>query len=296
VAALAYNDKEAIEECISTHGELNQWGVYSARFFIHGWQDGVWQARPLWLLIDDYFPVSNSTEACEWIKDDSPIFCKPGDEGALWAVYLEKAFAKWAGSYGNLDGLGRCLLGPWPHSSHGFPLIKQMGFSLIKDAKFHMLAELNSENPMMASPDLVDGLLATGAVVTTHGKEGECEMVHSVLAILHVKAYSMTGTVDLVKLRSLFGTLGAERWSGDWCDNSQGSSELWRQNPHVAEEVGLQTDVDDGVFFMTWKDFCITYERVSIIGPDDDIMRILVEARKPKECILGVCRGSCTCT
>jgi hypothetical protein len=65
--------------------EVNFAGIYEMEFFIAGEFTSV--------VVDDYIPVKNG----------KPIFCRT-QENELWAILLEKAFAKLHGNYGATEG------------------------------------------------------------------------------------------------------------------------------------------------------------------------------------------------
>jgi hypothetical protein len=78
----------AIRNCFA-NTEYTDRGKYSLRLW--DGRAGKWVT----VTVDDYFPVEKGTKDC--------IFMKPNG-GKLWAILMEKAFAKLCGSYGALDG------------------------------------------------------------------------------------------------------------------------------------------------------------------------------------------------
>lgn len=56
-----------------------------------------------------------------------------------------------------------------------------------------------------------------------------------------------------MKLRNPWGDF---EWTGDWGD----SSDCW--TPALKEEVGLNSDSNDGSFWMSWADFTYYFSRV----------------------------------
>ena len=78
----------AIRKCFLNR-EYSSRGKYRVRLY-----DGL-KRQWVIIVIDDYIPVKKGT------KD--PIFVKPNGE-ELWAMLLEKAFAKFYGSYAKLSG------------------------------------------------------------------------------------------------------------------------------------------------------------------------------------------------
>jgi len=261
VAALTFSDPDAVKDCISSHGALNPFGVYTARFFIDG--------RPLWLLIDDLIPAKQYSPYL-------PVFCHSGEEGELWPVYLEKAFAKWAGSYANLSG--DVILEDQRKQKFSSAI---KGFNT--DATYYVgdndesLAFAGRYHRGKLSLEGLEELLSAGAVAFTakggHEKNPEDwkddglipRHAYSILGVFQTSIDS--GPLQLVRLRNPWGKNG--EWTGDWSD----SSPLWEQNPEIAEEVGHTIGLDaywsnDGVFFMTWQDMESTMVYVRMHGND----------------------------
>jgi hypothetical protein len=63
------------------------------------------------------------------------------------------------------------------------------------------------------------------------------------------------GKRKLLKIRNPWGTY---EWNGDWSDNSN----CW--NDKLKEEVNLQVDEKDGIFWMCYDDFCDFFTTVDI--------------------------------
>ena len=85
--------------------EINTAGIYEVDFWIAGKETTVY--------VDDFIPVD---------ENDKPAFCNTRDE-ELWAILLEKAFAKLHGNYDVMQGgkAGMAL-----HMMTGFPEMDYM--------------------------------------------------------------------------------------------------------------------------------------------------------------------------
>ncbi len=72
-------------------------------------------------------------------------------------------------------------------------------------------------------------------------------------------AYSIISAkeVDSFQMINLRNPWGTFEWKGDWSDNSP----LWKQYPKVAKALDF-SPVDDGSFWMDFKDFCKYYKNL----------------------------------
>ena len=79
---------ELITDMFITGIEDNVAGIYMIKFFIRG--------KPWLVTVDEklLFDTIN----------DEPVHMNPADNGAMWAVIMEKAWAKAKGSYGQANG------------------------------------------------------------------------------------------------------------------------------------------------------------------------------------------------
>jgi Flp pilus assembly pilin Flp len=82
LAAIAAQDPSAIERMIVDHGN----GTYTVTFYVDG--------EPVQVTVSDEFPLRHG---------QSP-FSDPGDPPEIWPLIIEKAWAQYKGSYGEIHG------------------------------------------------------------------------------------------------------------------------------------------------------------------------------------------------
>lgn len=218
-------------------------------------------------------------------------YAKPNDN-ELWVCVLEKAFAKFRGSYSNLAGghlmfAFQCLTG-----DHVFRMEKikegdRAGvwerYVLSKDTKPDDLegVKVKKTNYSSRHNDLFDILrrydrskALIGASISLRGHSGTDEEdlegakvmeerdeatglvrghAYSVIAAKRVKSRQ---EFELVQLRNPWGKF---EWKGDWSDESQ----MWEDFPDVKEKLGFSKD-DDGSFWMSFADFSRHFDSIDI--------------------------------
>lgn len=102
MAAIAKQNPELIKNMIQD----NKDGTYTVTFYERRSFYEFWKPEfeAVKITVDNTFPV----------RDGSPIFSQPGDtsgdEKELWPMIAEKAYAKWRGGYGDIEG-------GWPHDA-----------------------------------------------------------------------------------------------------------------------------------------------------------------------------------
>jgi hypothetical protein len=251
VAALAVmaENPAAIRACI-LESELSPRGMYHVRLFDGRAQQ--WEE----VCVDDLIPVRKGSRRCMFMSPHGP---------ELWAILLEKAFAKFCGSYGALEG-GMAL---WAYQA----LTGDRVFKLWKDgAGDHW--ERNNLHFTPGGKRRDCGLVGTGEKLSTwsdlHGvllayKARKCVMGASIIpstkqrehqradglveghaySILDVRAAGGGALAalqkmgvhvgenkvhNLVRLRNPWGSHG---WKGNW---GRGDG-MWRAFPDVAQEL-----------------------------------------------------------
>lgn len=212
--------------------------------------------------IDDRFPVRRSG-----FKN-----VRATDEGEIWPCLLEKAFAAYAGGYEELDGgqsvfafgaMTGCRDIVWykkddgdtwntraceytsnkPHDWQG----ACCGEDIADADMLSQLQEFDNQNFLMccASASGSDSDTNDMGVVQGHA-----------YSLITVKTNVAGSGYDLLCLRNPWGQ---KEWQGDWSDDS----ELWDENPEVAQECG-HVEEDDGLFWISWEDFCENYKSIYV--------------------------------
>jgi len=200
--------------------EINKNGKYGVRFYVRG--------VPTVITVDDRFPCFNYSPY-------EPLFSKPkGKE--LWAILIEKAWAKLFKSYSNIEaGTVEEALG---HLT-GAP-----SFSFKTDK--HSDEEIWTRIKQADLKKYIIGASSRGDVQRSTGIVGN--HAYTVVSVHEVQGYK------LLKLRNPWGNF---EWKGDFSD----SSPLWTES--LKKAVGYE-DSDNGMFFMSLKDFRNYYEDYSI--------------------------------
>jgi calpain-15 len=230
----------AVQQCFRTH-EVNPRGRYRLRLFdgrpkVDGWVD---------VTVDDFIPCDKRAHARGEIR---PVFSGlAGEEGRykghdLWVIILEKAFAKFCGSFAALEGGStiwalRAMTGDLARSFQRegdkwqrFDLVnfdddkgkedkrvsglRKTGEKVDKDDFFKILQEYDRQ---------AAALCCSGAKDSSGLHSGHA---YSILAVREVpkKEQGFTGGLfskaegfRLVKVRNPWGS---GEWTGDWSDKS----------------------------------------------------------------------------
>lgn len=279
--------------------ERNPKGKYRLRLY-----DGV---KEKWenITIDDYIPCDKAA----YDKDGtcSPLFCQPnGSE--LYAMLLEKAFAKFCGSYHELEG-GQTI---WAiRAMTGDParwFMKEEGAwkrydMLNKEEEGNKRAtRLRSHDDKIEHDVMFEVLLkyhSLGSVLCASGASGKDGLhtghAYSILDVRKVSTGYISGeTFKLVRVRNPWGT---GEWTGDWGDKSK----LWKDHPSVASQLGFNPDADndDGSFWMSWADYVENWSKIGVIDRTIDINSLSLTVfddgccSPVAACIKGCCRFWC---
>eukprot|EP00928_Gymnodinium_smaydae_P015860 TRINITY_DN1589_c0_g3_i1.p1 TRINITY_DN1589_c0_g3~~TRINITY_DN1589_c0_g3_i1.p1 ORF type:complete len:684 (+),score=87.40 TRINITY_DN1589_c0_g3_i1:214-2052(+) len=229
--------------------------------------------------LDEFIP---SEEMHWWDTVGKPLFARPnGDE--MWALLLEKAFAKMMGTYAALQGGNpgfafRAMTGeetvitwrkkegqwdPWKLSKGGAMGLERDGTeTAIGDEEFFQELKKSDSSSFLMSAGMA---VAEGHAMEHKRDDGLIE--GHAYAILQV-ADENGGEDDdgqeklrLVKLRNPWGN--DKEWKGKWSDDDPN----WSKYPKLKETLKAKK-AEDGMFWMDWQDFTSVWDQVIICHKD----------------------------
>ena len=174
---------------ITKEGEQNC-GAFLIKFYRSG-------DCPEYIIIDDLFPTKG---------DGSWLFCTSESGQELWPMVLEKAYAKFYGSYENIEG-GKVQLALADLTGGAPQELKLEEHRENIETFWTKLLHMNKENYYMG----------VGSPEHEHG-----DRAVSASGIVQGHAYALLDIADisqdrLIQLRNPHGSKGAE-WNGDWSD------------------------------------------------------------------------------
>jgi len=237
-----------VEQLFVSSEDFNVTGRVVVRFF----EDATWVE----VVIDTLIPCFKDTR--------KPIFARNKLSCELWAMFLEKAYAKFAGSYEKLNSgsVAESLVELSGGVSQKILLTEDASKAAAKDGSlWRRLARYLKFNYLLGCSNSVAGAKAENDSDTKDGI-----LVNHAYSILYCKE---VGKLQLLKLRNPWGFA---EWDGDWSDKS----EKWEENPAVLS--ALQSDPKakftrepDGTFWIDFKNFLSHYTKIYIcrvFGPD----------------------------
>eukprot|EP01062_Namystynia_karyoxenos_P027703 TRINITY_DN2118_c0_g2_i2.p1 TRINITY_DN2118_c0_g2~~TRINITY_DN2118_c0_g2_i2.p1 ORF type:complete len:780 (+),score=211.76 TRINITY_DN2118_c0_g2_i2:422-2761(+) len=191
-------------------------GCWSLRLCL----DGLWRT----VQVDSWIPVAGR----------APVFCQPAREpGELWAPLLEKAFAKWHGSYEAIVG-GDAL-----HTLHDLTGCPTARIDLTAPAAFDDLLRYHQLGCLLylgtpEKKDCSEEEYAEAGLCAEHG-----------FTLLHAVRHR---GVELVCLRNPHAS--GRAWRGPWGP----ASALWGAHLDVSAACGNRpgSTAADGTFWMPW--------------------------------------------
>jgi hypothetical protein len=242
-------------------------------------KEGAW----LRVTIDDLLPCKLRARGQ---KEGTPYFAQTsmsqsgsGSVGEFWPCLLEKAFAKFAGSYGRLlsmtpgfvwqaltgindicrfsreaDGTWRQF---WNDVERQRDAIAEGRESRRDLSMIECFPQLEGTSLFQRLSDLdMNGTIMSATIVgkAFRRQDGLVEgHAYSILAAIRISPLS-GHSVRLVLLRNPWGS--ALQWNGNWSDGS----DLWKNSPEVQRQVSSLTGTTgtkrhDGMFWMSWEDF-----------------------------------------
>lgn len=196
--------------------------------------------------IDDYVPCHKDTK--------EPIFTNLV-KNEIWPLLLEKAYAKYEGSYGAIEG--------------GNPIVALKTLTGYEGETFVSGVNANFDDAFCTKMQKLHDrgcLLAAGTKgqdkSLTEGRGSSGIQGGHAYSILDIKTPQLTtSNPRLLKLRNPWGEF---EWTGDWGDDSA----LWKTHPGVALMLGRPDKVDNGVFYMDFKDFTRYFDMVNVLYPE----------------------------
>jgi len=269
-------------------------GKYKLRLF-NGVKE-TWES----VVVDDFVPCDAGAHAR---GESRPLFSQPNGN-QLWAILLEKAFAKFCGSYANLEGghtiwALRAMTGDYARmfkkEINGSTVkFARVDFQNVKDPKDKRKSSFLASTERKNTDEMFTILKRYhqfGSVLCASGASGVGGLhnnhAYSILALCKAKEHR------LVKIRNPWGT---GEWKGAWGDGH----ENWSKYPEVAKAVGYQNK-DDGAFWMSWEDFVENWASVGVIDRTIDVstLRYKVDTRSKypalKGCVNGCFKYWCRC-
>jgi len=209
----------------------SQTGAYAVRF----WKNSQWET----VVVDDFFPCLDYSLKNEDHNGAAVAYTKGFQE--IWVPILEKAYAKYYGSYSAIEeGFVHLALQDLA-CGDSFEIFLNKESRGSKQAKlWENMREWQRNNYLMGagtiSADHADNEIQDTGLVF-----GACYVVY--------EARSIDG-LQLVKLRNPPGDHA--EWSGDWGDLSP----LWTRR--LKYKLGW-SDEDDNTFWMSFDDFCNSF-------------------------------------
>lgn len=198
--------------------------------------------------LDDMVPTKNNKVA----------FCH-SDQGELWAILLEKAYAKAYGGY-------------WNTGAGGFSpnTLTDLTGAPCEDLRWE------DENERLSLFDKLFDADKKRYIMNT-GTKGSGE-VKDATGIISGHAYTLVGAYKLDngdKVLKLRNPWGSGEWTGDYSDNSS------KWTPQLKKMLEW-SEADDGIFFMKVEDFMEYFENVAICHYRDDYFLSSLKDFNPK--------------
>ncbi|CAE7494838.1 Capn15 [Symbiodinium microadriaticum] len=256
--------------------------------------------------VDDFIPVDKRTQQPAFTENN-------GNE--MWVMIMEKAFAKYMGSYAATEG-GYSLYamhtitggtvnsfnfdvkaGLWQKldmkvhrtSAEKVPdvrfFLSGKHKKLSSDAMYDLVAKYHSEGCVLAAGTSgVDNTIEEG-----RGKDSGIVPGHA-YTILQVYSprLTMRSGIRLVQLRNPWGSF---EWGGDWSDDS----DLWKKHPAIRLEMrkfdtGDKAE-DDGAFYMSWDDFLRHFNNIDVCFVQRDMSSVRMDVMEE----FGICGAFVGC-
>lgn len=249
--------------------------------------------------IDDMVPCHKNRGSWE------PLMTKPQDH-EMWVLLLEKAFAKWFGSYAQIQG-AYCMVAfmllldckspctVFTQSMNGQPPFNEAVYhevdARLRDAKnrnsvglapkgqlsstdvWARLKQADASNHVMAAwtskdPEVATGRGASGEVIASDGiVKGHA---YSLISAKEVMRDDNGMMQRVVQLRNPWGANPAAEYKGELADDWAG----WAQNPNMKRELLGGAGKLDGMFWMTFENFAKRYSDCGIVPKEMEVYKV----------------------
>ena len=267
----------AVFACLTEHPAAIKRIILNPQKNIRGkYQVRLWDGgEKKWVIItvDDRIPCKRGSK--------ETLFMKPnGNE--FWAIILEKALAKYFGSYAAMDGNHSFLAMHTLTGDHVFRLSKHHSDDCLstvwhrvdlrlrkgesRNAAGFSWDNFEDEVPEVDLFNILRQYSRAGSLMTTSFEKNSMNggpklglVLGHAYSVLNVDEFGslITGKKKLVKLRNPWGQYG--EWKGPWGDDSK----EWEQNGGIAKEVDHQNE-NDGIFWMSFEHFVEFAKRIDI--------------------------------
>ncbi|XP_063686237.1 calpain-5-like [Bolinopsis microptera] len=258
VACFALHD-ELVKEVIphQEKQELNSEdhaGILLFRFYRFGeWVE---------VVVDDYLPTKNGRLA----------FMHSADPNEFWCAFLEKAYAKLAGSYEALDsGSSADALSDLTGGVSQYVDFKKANIHDDEEARAELFKDLHKA---LSRDSLVNASMVIQAGEGSESKRDNGLIVGHAYTIIRCYELSlgflgMDGKHKLVKIRNPWGDT---EWKGKWSDDDPKWGEI---SDSQKKELDFSNE-DDGEFWMEYNDVVANFDNVTlcrIINTDVSLLR-----------------------
>ena len=202
--------------------KFNEEGYYEVIFFI----DGEWQI----LFLDDFFPYDP--------RKRSFAFARPHNN-ELWAMLLEKAWAKLNGGYSNIIG---GIVSEPISALTGFPTEYLSHKQLEEEEIYNKIEEGDKEGTIMSSASKGNDEVEQRGLVQSHA-----------YTLISAKKW-VQRNLYLLKLRNPWGE---GEWNGKWSDNSPYWTDEYKKYFNFKKS-------NDGIFWIDISDYIKNFDATYI--------------------------------